>query len=140
MNRLTRYCMYKKIGKVFKEPMRGGILGVSGVNNFYPLIDKDGSKLTEVDYPEPFRVRGCLPGLSQSGFPHVQHPSTIEWTRKTAHPRSLAYLSAAVSRGFSVIVSPLSPPARPSSAEVRRWGKRPPCRNARVEFRSTDRL
>ncbi len=52
MNRLTRYCMYKKIGKIFKEPMRGGILGVSGINKFYPLIDKDGSKLTEVDYPE----------------------------------------------------------------------------------------
>ncbi len=52
MNRLTRYCMYKKIAKIFKEPMRGGILGVSGVKNFYSLIDMKDSKLIEVDYPE----------------------------------------------------------------------------------------
>ncbi len=50
--RLTRYCMYKKIEANFKEPMRGKILGVSGIHNFYPLIDKDSSKLTEVYYPE----------------------------------------------------------------------------------------
>lgn len=44
--------MYKKIGLNFKEPIKGNVLGISRIDNFYFLIDLKNSKLTEVDYPE----------------------------------------------------------------------------------------
>jgi len=44
--------MYKKIQACFKNPMRGKILGISGIRNFYPLIDMKNSELIETQYPE----------------------------------------------------------------------------------------
>ena len=43
--------MYKKVGEFYKEPIRGKILGISGINNFYPFVDMKNSELTEADYP-----------------------------------------------------------------------------------------
>lgn len=52
MAHLTRYYMYEKIRKCFKKPIKGKILGISGIKNFYSLIDMGNSELTEVEYPE----------------------------------------------------------------------------------------
>ena len=48
---LTRYYMYKRIEECFNDLMRGRILGISGINNFYHLIDTSCSEIIEVDYP-----------------------------------------------------------------------------------------
>lgn len=52
MAHLTRYYMYKKISGYFKEPLKGKILGISGIDNFYPLMDMRNVELTEINYPE----------------------------------------------------------------------------------------
>ena len=52
MAHLTRYCMYKKISGYFKKPFKGTILSISGIRNFYSLIDMTKTELTEVNYPE----------------------------------------------------------------------------------------
>lgn len=44
--------MYREIKKYFKEPIKGEMLGISGISNFYFLIDAKHSNLTEVQYPE----------------------------------------------------------------------------------------
>mgnify|MGYP000610225863 CR=1 FL=1 len=44
--------MYKKIKEYFKRPIVGNILGISGIQNFYSLIDIRNSKLTQVEYPQ----------------------------------------------------------------------------------------
>lgn len=49
---LTRYYMYKRIKECLKEPMSGKILGISGIENFYPLIDVKNAEIIEVWYPE----------------------------------------------------------------------------------------
>ena len=51
MAHLTRYYMYKRIKECFKEPINGKILGISGIENFRPLISKD-AKVLDVHYPE----------------------------------------------------------------------------------------
>lgn len=43
--------MYNKIKECFNEPIKGKILGISGIVNFYPLIDFKSSEITEVNYP-----------------------------------------------------------------------------------------
>jgi ubiquinone/menaquinone biosynthesis C-methylase UbiE len=43
--------MYKKIGENIEEPMKGKILGISGINNFYPLIDMKNSEIIEAEFP-----------------------------------------------------------------------------------------
>lgn len=52
MVHLTRYYMYKKMGGYFREPLQGKILGISGISNFYSLIDMTNAQLTKVNYPE----------------------------------------------------------------------------------------
>lgn len=49
---LTRYHMYNRIRKCFSSPMQGRILGISSVENFYPLINRQFAEITEVWYPE----------------------------------------------------------------------------------------
>lgn len=44
--------MYKRINESFSDLMRGKILGISGINNFYPLINTSSSEVTEVKYPD----------------------------------------------------------------------------------------
>ena len=51
MRHLTRYHMYKKIASYFKQPINGNILGIGGIEKFYPLIDKEASIL-DAKYPE----------------------------------------------------------------------------------------
>jgi len=49
---LTRYCMYKEIRKYLEQPIKGRIFGISGIEEFYPLIDMHNAELTEAGYPE----------------------------------------------------------------------------------------
>ncbi len=49
---LTRYYMYNRIRECFSSPMEGRILGISGIENFYPLINRQIAETTEVSYPE----------------------------------------------------------------------------------------
>lgn len=49
---LTRYYMYTSIRDALKQPLKGMILGISGIKNFYPLIDMENSKLIEKEYPD----------------------------------------------------------------------------------------
>lgn len=44
--------MYRKIAECFSKPISGRILGISGIDNFYSLIDKQNSEITEGYYPE----------------------------------------------------------------------------------------
>jgi SAM-dependent methyltransferase len=48
---LTRYAMYQDIGRVLGGPIRGRVLGVSGIEKFRPLIDPSADML-ETTYPE----------------------------------------------------------------------------------------
>jgi len=43
--------MYKKIRELFKQPIKGKILGISGIWNFLPMINEDADIL-EVQYPK----------------------------------------------------------------------------------------
>lgn len=51
MSDLVRYYMYKKMHEYFQSPLEGKILGISGIENFRPLIDKNAEVL-DVQYPE----------------------------------------------------------------------------------------
>jgi ubiquinone/menaquinone biosynthesis C-methylase UbiE len=51
MAHLTRYYMYNKLKEHLKEPLKGTILGVSGISNFCSLIDTSNSNIIEVSYP-----------------------------------------------------------------------------------------
>jgi 2-polyprenyl-3-methyl-5-hydroxy-6-metoxy-1,4-benzoquinol methylase len=44
--------MYNRIQKCLPSPISGRILGISGIQNFYPLMDRQMAELTEVTYPE----------------------------------------------------------------------------------------
>jgi SAM-dependent methyltransferase len=48
---LTRYAMYRRIGAALARPMCGNILGVSGIENFRPMIDRTASVI-DIQYPE----------------------------------------------------------------------------------------
>jgi SAM-dependent methyltransferase len=48
---LTRYHMFNRIKHCFDYSIKGHILGISGISNFYPLIDTNVSKVIEVEYP-----------------------------------------------------------------------------------------
>jgi len=50
---ITRYQMYKRIeNHLLTNPIEGKILGISGMENFYPFIDRANAEITEVFYPE----------------------------------------------------------------------------------------
>jgi SAM-dependent methyltransferase len=49
---LTRYYMYHQIATALGGRLSGKILGVSGIHNFYGLIDRQDAHLLEVEYPE----------------------------------------------------------------------------------------
>ena len=44
--------MYNLIQKCFPSLMRGRILGVSGIENFHPVIDRHAAEVAEVYYPD----------------------------------------------------------------------------------------
>jgi len=76
--------MYKRIKESLKEnncfPMKGKILGISGIKNFYPLIDMQNTKLTETEYPEvdmqnlPFNEETYDFVISDQVIEHLEDP------------------------------------------------------------------
>jgi SAM-dependent methyltransferase len=44
--------MYKRIAQCFGEPIKGKILGVSGISNFHSLIDAGNADIIETSYPD----------------------------------------------------------------------------------------
>ena len=44
--------MYNRIFQCFTQPLRGKILGVSGISNFYSLFDAKNSEITDTSYPD----------------------------------------------------------------------------------------
>jgi len=77
---LTRYFMYKRISQCLKEPMRGKILGISGINSFYPLIDMKNAELTEIEYPNvdmqelPFEENAFDFVITDQVIEHLEDP------------------------------------------------------------------
>lgn len=43
--------MYNRIRECLSLPIRGRILGISGIRGFYPLIDREASEIAESQYP-----------------------------------------------------------------------------------------
>jgi hypothetical protein len=52
--------MYDRIKGALSLPLRGKILGISGIKNFYRIIDREKAEVLEVEYPEVDMQR--LPG------------------------------------------------------------------------------
>jgi len=79
MVHLTRYYMYKRIKECFKEPINGKILGISGIENFRPLISKDAEVL-DVHYPEvdmqslPYKDNSFDFVISDQVIEHLENP------------------------------------------------------------------
>lgn len=77
---LTRYSMYRRIEKRLKKPMSGKILGISGIENFYPLMDMKSAETTEVQYPDvnmqklPFNENTFDFVISDQVIEHLQNP------------------------------------------------------------------
>jgi len=72
--------MYKRIGEYFEEPLKGRILGISGIKNFYPFISMKEAELTEVDYPEidmqnlPYKDNSFDFVISDQVIEHLEDP------------------------------------------------------------------
>jgi SAM-dependent methyltransferase len=81
---LTRHYMHKAIRSCLEEhrllPIRGEVLGISGINHFYPLIDFEHARLTETDYPEvdmqslPFETGTFDFCISDQILEHLEDP------------------------------------------------------------------
>jgi SAM-dependent methyltransferase len=73
--------MYKRIGQCLKEPMKGKILGISGIRNFYPFVDAGNSDILETEYPFvdmqnlPFKNNVFDFVISDQVIEHLQNPS-----------------------------------------------------------------
>lgn len=71
--------MYKKIRKCLKEPINGEVLGISGIENFRPLISENAEVL-DVQYPEvdmqnlPFKDNIFDFVISDQIIEHLQDP------------------------------------------------------------------
>jgi len=72
--------MYKRIRECFKEPMRGTILGISGIESFYSFIDVKNAEIIEVEYPYvdmqnlPFKENTFDFVISDQVIEHIQNP------------------------------------------------------------------
>jgi len=72
--------MYKRISEIFKKPISGRILGISGIKNFYPLLDVENAELIEVEYPEvdmqnlPFNENTFDFVISDQVIEHLEDP------------------------------------------------------------------
>jgi len=88
MPHLVRYYMYKKMAEYFKVPMKGKILGISGIDNFRSLIEKDAEVL-DVHYPEvdmqnlPYEDNAFDFVISDQVIEHLEDPKkAIEESRR----------------------------------------------------------
>jgi len=78
---LTRYYMYRRIKECLKEPMKGKILGISGIENFHSFIDMKNSEVVEVGYPYvdmqnlPFKGNTFDFVISDQVIEHLQNPN-----------------------------------------------------------------
>ncbi len=91
MAHLTRYRMYKRIRECLEEnnclPIRGKILGISGIKNFYSLIDMKNTELVETEYPQvdmqnlPFKDNSFDFVISDQVIEHLKDPQKA--TRET---------------------------------------------------------
>ncbi len=78
--RLTRYFMYKRIGQVFLKPIAGKILGISEIDNFNFLIDKNKSEIIITHHPKvdiqnlPFEENSFDFVISDQVLEHVENP------------------------------------------------------------------
>jgi SAM-dependent methyltransferase len=94
---LTRYHMYKRIEKCIPSPIHGRILGISGIRNFYPLIDRRMAEITEVSYPEvdmqalPYDNGTFDFVISDQVIEHLEDPETaIGESWRVLRPRGIA--------------------------------------------------
>lgn len=77
--------MYKRVEECLTEnnylPMKGEILGISGIKNFYSLINMEESKLTETIYPDvdmqdlPFKDRQFDFVICDQVIEHIVNPA-----------------------------------------------------------------
>jgi ubiquinone/menaquinone biosynthesis C-methylase UbiE len=84
MTHLTRYTMYKQIKERLIQnhffPLKGSILGISGIDNFHPFIDFDASIIEEVHYPEadiqdlPYHDETYDVIISDQVIEHIENP------------------------------------------------------------------
>jgi len=95
---LTRYCMYQRIQAVLQgRQLTGRILGISGIKNFYPMIDWNNSHLVEVEYPEvdmqnlPFEEAEFDVVISDQVLEHLPNPKrAIEESFRVLRPGGIA--------------------------------------------------
>lgn len=93
---LTRYTMYQDIGRVLGGPIRGRVLGVSGIEKFRPLIDPSADML-ETTYPEvdlldlPFSADSFDAVISDQVLEHVADPRrAVQEACRVLRPGGLA--------------------------------------------------
>ena len=79
MPHLTRYYMYRQLREYFKEPMSGKILGISGIAEFHPLINKNAD-ITDGQFPEidmqdlPYKDNTFDYVISDQVIEHLENP------------------------------------------------------------------
>jgi SAM-dependent methyltransferase len=72
--------MYERIRSALFFPLRGKILGISGIKNFYHIIDKAKAEVLEVNYPEvdmqklPFEDSFFDFVISDQVIEHLENP------------------------------------------------------------------
>lgn len=88
--------MYKRIGQYFKEPMEGKILGISGIENFRPMIGSEAS-VVDASFPEvniqdlPYEDCSFDFVISDQVIEHVEEPKeAIIESRRVLKPKGIA--------------------------------------------------
>ena len=84
MSHLTRYYMYNNVSSCLNRhqllPLTGKILGVSGIGNFYELIDCKNAEIIESYYPDvdmqdmPYRDSSFDCVVSDQVLEHIENP------------------------------------------------------------------
>jgi SAM-dependent methyltransferase len=93
---MTRYVMYRSIREALPLPLKGDILGISGVDNFKDLMDA-AARLVEVHYPEvdiqnlPHADESFDVVISDQVLEHLPRPwQAISETFRVLRPGGLA--------------------------------------------------